>query len=98
MADTAAPPLKWFVMIELDTRQMMNAASAAAVERTAAPQEVRPAPKDQKALSAAALAVAAQPTAKAWSPIVLAGFVRMIEFAITVLVGFAIYVAYVVPL
>ena len=49
------------------------------------------------ALSAAALDVAFQPTASAYSPIVLAGTVRLIEFALTLLVGFAVYVAYVVP-
>ncbi len=48
-------------------------------------------------LSAAALALANQPTANAFSPIVLAGFVRAIEFALIVAVGFAIQFAYVVP-
>ena len=45
----------------------------------------------------AALKVAAEPVAPAYSPIVLAGAVRMIEFALVALVGAAIYVAYVVP-
>ena len=43
-----------------------------------------------KALSPAALKVAAQPTVPAYSPIVLAGAVRLIELAITVLVGAAL--------
>ena len=40
-----------------------------------------------KALSPAALKIAAQPTVPAYSPIVLAGAVRLIELAITVLVS-----------
>ena len=50
-----------------------------------------------KALSPAALKVAAQPTVPAYSPIVLAGTVRLIELAITVLVGAALYAFYVIP-
>ena len=40
--------------------------------------------KKTKSLSPAALKVAAQPIAAAWSPIVVAGVVRMIEFALIV--------------
>src|SRR6516164_5234109 len=46
---------------------------------------------------AAALMAAAQPGAKPYSPIVVAGMVRLIEFALVVLVGSAVYVSYVVP-
>jgi Undecaprenyl-phosphate glucose phosphotransferase len=55
--------------------------------------------KDSKRprLSAIALEVATQPYQSAYSPIVLAGSVRLIEFALIVLVGLALYVAYVVP-
>jgi Undecaprenyl-phosphate glucose phosphotransferase len=38
------------------------------------------------------------PTAPAWSPIVVAGVVRMTEFALIVAVGMAVYVSYVVPI
>jgi Undecaprenyl-phosphate glucose phosphotransferase len=81
-------------MLEFDARKMMNAASAvtATADRAAIPAE-RP-----KKLSPAALKVAAQPTTAAYSPIVLAGVVRMIEFALTALVGLAVYLAYVVPI
>ncbi len=48
-------------------------------------------------LSAAARTVAEQPYEPAYSPIVLAGLVRVIEVALVVLVGFAVYAAYVVP-
>jgi len=37
------------------------------------------------------------PSAPAYSPIVLAGIVRLIELAITAAIGFAVYAAYVVP-
>jgi Undecaprenyl-phosphate glucose phosphotransferase len=77
-------------MPEFDSRSIMTASAAAAADRSAAPKEPR-------ALSSAALLVAAQPTANAWSPIVLAGFVRMIEFALTILVGLVLYVGYVIP-
>jgi Undecaprenyl-phosphate glucose phosphotransferase len=46
-------------------------------------------------LSAAAVAVAEKHAPAALSPIVLAGFVRMIEFALIVLVGLAVYIGYV---
>ena len=48
-------------------------------------------------LSDAARAVAAQPYEAAFSPIVLAGMVRVIEVALVAAVGFAVYVGYVVP-
>ncbi|HZP74636.1 MAG TPA: undecaprenyl-phosphate glucose phosphotransferase [Pseudolabrys sp.] len=48
-------------------------------------------------LSPAALALASQPTPQAFSPIVLAGFVRAAEFALIIVVGFAIQLVYVVP-
>ena len=54
------------------------------------------APKPAK-LSPAALKVAAEPSRSAYSPIVLAGTVRLIEAALVALVGFAVYVAHVVP-
>ena len=49
------------------------------------------------ALSAAAIEVALERSVPAYSPIVLAGTVRLIELALTVLIGFSIYGAYVVP-
>jgi len=49
-------------------------------------------------LSASALSAAAQPFRRAYSPIVLAGTVRLIEVALVALVGFAVYFAYVVPI
>jgi Undecaprenyl-phosphate glucose phosphotransferase len=48
-------------------------------------------------LSAAARVLTEQPYERAYSPIVLAGMVRLIEAALVVAVGFGIYAAYVVP-
>jgi Undecaprenyl-phosphate glucose phosphotransferase len=66
----------------------VGSATAAAV-RANAPQK--------RTLSPAALKVTAEPFASAYSPIVLAGLVRIIEAALVVLVGLAIYACYVVP-
>jgi Undecaprenyl-phosphate glucose phosphotransferase len=49
-------------------------------------------------LSPAALNVVNQPSVPAYSPIVLAGVVRIIECALVVTVGLAVYAAYVVPI
>lgn len=56
----------------------------------------RTSPKD-RTLSPAALAVAERHTPAAFSPIVLAGFVRIIEFALILLVGTLVYLVYVAP-
>src|SRR6266705_1977386 len=80
-------------MLDVDTRSIMDvgAAAAATGNQAAAPGRLH-------ALSAAALKVANQPTAAAYSPIVLAGTVRLIEFALVVLVGAAVYAGYVIPI
>jgi Undecaprenyl-phosphate glucose phosphotransferase len=75
-------------MLQFDTRSMLDGASAPPKPATAAP----------RALSPAAQTIAAQPIPVAYSPIVLAGTVRLIEFGLVMLVGLAAYVAYVVPL
>jgi Undecaprenyl-phosphate glucose phosphotransferase len=77
-------------MLELDALRTSDGTSSPSRHRAAAAEPA-------KALSPAALDVTAQPTVAAYSPIVLAGTVRLIEFALTVLIGSAIYVAYVVP-
>jgi Undecaprenyl-phosphate glucose phosphotransferase len=79
-------------MLDLNARKMPSSAAAASVSETRAL-----AAKEAKSLCAAALAAVAQPTAPAWSPIVVAGIVRMSEFALIVAVGLAIYAGYVVP-
>jgi len=83
-------------MPEFDTRKMIEATTAVGTASAASRPNgtVSGAPK---ALSPAALDAARQPAAPAWSPIVVAGTVRMVEFALTVLVGLAVYFAYVFP-
>ena len=48
-------------------------------------------------LSSAALEIASKPYERAYSPIVLAGLVRLIEVGLVALVGFAVYACYVMP-
>jgi Undecaprenyl-phosphate glucose phosphotransferase len=79
-------------MLDFETRKTVSAAPVVPTTAAAPAAPARPRP-----LSPAAQNLAAQWIAPAWSPIVLAGFVRLAEFALTVLVGFAIYAAYVVP-
>src|ERR1700754_3548631 len=76
-------------MLEFDARK--HDASAASAARV-------PLPRRSSALSDAAETAAAQPTGAAYSPIVLAGTVRLIELALIVLLGTSVYVAYVVPI
>jgi Undecaprenyl-phosphate glucose phosphotransferase len=80
-------------MLELDTRKMMGAASA-----VAAPAGAIPAPSRRSELSAEAQRVAAEPVPAAYSPIVLAGTVRLVEFGLVMLIGLVVYAGYVVPL
>jgi Undecaprenyl-phosphate glucose phosphotransferase len=68
-----------------------------AANTTAVIQRARAMPRTAakpRGLTPEALAVAAKPSAPAISPIVLAGFVRMGEFALIILVGMALYCAY----
>jgi Undecaprenyl-phosphate glucose phosphotransferase len=52
----------------------------------------------RRRLSPAALAVANQKVARAYSPIVIAGAIRLIDFAMISLIGIALYLLYVTPL
>src|SRR5580698_8381086 len=74
---------------------MLDAAAAAAV---AAVTGDRPPIERRRRLSQAALAVTNQKVRRAYSPIVIAGAVRLADFVLLSLVGIAIYVGYVVPL
>jgi Undecaprenyl-phosphate glucose phosphotransferase len=73
-------------------RSMLFESAATMASATVSPR----APKTPH-LSATALKVAAQPFRQGYSPIVVAGTVRLIEIALVALVGFAVYLAYVVP-
>jgi len=86
----------------LNARSMLDAAAAAAVsakvadKATGAPD--RPPVERRRRLSQAALAVTNQKVRRAYSPIVIAGAVRVADFVLLSLVGIAIYLFYVVPL
>jgi Undecaprenyl-phosphate glucose phosphotransferase len=71
-----------------------NAAAATAVAATAG----RPPVERRRRLSQAALAVTNQKVRTAYSPIVIAGAVRVADFILLSLVGVALYVGYVVPI
>jgi Undecaprenyl-phosphate glucose phosphotransferase len=79
-------------MSEFDLRRIVNAAPVGAASSALPP----PAAKRPE-LSPAARLVAAEHLAPAYSPIVVAGFVRMIEFALIATIGLGIYFAYVFP-
>ena len=81
-------------MEPINARSMLDAAAAAAVTATAD----RPPIERRRRLSQAALAVANQKVRRAYSPIVIAGAVRVADFVLLSLVGIALYLGYVVPL
>ena len=74
---------------------MLDAAAVAAV---AAATGDRPQVERRRRLSQAALAVTNQKVRRAYSPIVIAGAVRVADFVLLSLVGIAIYLGYVMPL
>ncbi len=78
-------------MSEFDARSMVNAATAAVPAAGSIPRTPRP----RRTLSAEAQAIASEYAPPSYSSIVIAGIVRMIEFGLIVLVGFAVYGIYV---
>jgi Undecaprenyl-phosphate glucose phosphotransferase len=77
----------------INARSMLDAAAAAAATVAGAPRIER-----RRRLTPAALAVANQKVRPAYSPIVITGVVRLIDFVLLGVIGVAIYFAYVVPL
>ncbi|HEY3794333.1 MAG TPA: undecaprenyl-phosphate glucose phosphotransferase [Bradyrhizobium sp.] len=75
-------------MEPINARSMLDAAGVA--------PEARPPGERRRRLSRAALAVANQKVPRAYSPIVIAGAVRVVDFAVLSLVGVAVYLGYVV--
>src|SRR4051812_18421570 len=75
-------------MLQFDSRTMIGGSTAAAI----------PAASTPRALAPSAQAIAQQPLPPAYSPIVLAGSVRIAEFALVMLAGLAVYAVYVVPI
>src|SRR5690349_9807380 len=81
-------------MSQFDAQRVVSAApvSAAALVSAPAPQH------KQRKLSQPALDVVAnEPREKAYSPIVVSGFVRLVEFILILSVGFALYFGWVGP-
>jgi len=76
-------------MTDTDLRSALTTTSAAAVI-----DRLRAGPAKPKTLSPEALAVASRPMAPPVSPIVLAGAVRIIEFVLVVVIGMAMFGAY----
>lgn len=74
---------------------MLDAATTAAATSSVADT---PALERRRRLSPAALAVANQKVRRAYSPIVIAGVVRIADLVLLSLVGSAIYLGYVVPM
>ena len=74
---------------------MLDAAASAAAT---APAADRSPVERRRRLSQAALAVANQKVRRAYSPIVIAGVVRVADFVLLSLVGIALYFGYVTPL
>jgi FlaA1/EpsC-like NDP-sugar epimerase len=81
----------WATVEPINARLMLDAAASAAATIDRPPGERR------RRLSQAALAVASQKVRPAYSPIVIAGAVRLADFVLLSLVGLALYFGYVVP-
>src|SRR5882757_7441135 len=71
----------------INARSMLDAAAAATVDR--------PPIERRRRLTPAALAVTNQKVRGAYSPIVIAGAVRLTDFVLLSLVGIALYLGYV---
>ena len=82
----------WTPVEPLNARSMLDAAASAAAKPADQPFVER-----RRRLTSAALEVVNQKVARAYSPIVIAGFVRLADFALLSLVGIALYVGYVMP-
>ena len=82
-------------MEPINARTILDAAAAAAA--ISAPAG-RPPLERRRRLSRAALTVANEKVSRAYSPIVIAGVVRVVDFVMISLVGSALYFSYVVPL
>ncbi len=78
-------------MEPVNARSMLDAVAVSTTAASAAPLERR------RRLSQAALAVASQKVGRAYSPIVIAGLVRVADFFMLSLIGVGLYLGYVAP-
>jgi hypothetical protein len=76
----------------------LNTSAAATSAESSAKHRQSSASPDHKNVAADTIGALAQPVVPAWSPIVVAGVVRMIEFILIVAIGLTIYAAYLVPI
>jgi len=76
---------------QINARSMLN---AAAIDATA----VHPPTERRRRLTPAAIAVSNEKVGRAYSPIVIAGVVRVIDFLVLSTIGIALYFSYVVPI
>ncbi|MET0675530.1 MAG: undecaprenyl-phosphate glucose phosphotransferase [Bradyrhizobium sp.] len=74
-------------MEPINARSMLDAAATATVDR--------PPVERRRRLTPAALAVSNQKVGRAWSPIVITGVVRLVDFAMLSVIGLALYFGYV---
>ena len=81
-------------METIDARSMLDAAATAAMPATAG----QPPLERRRRLTPAAIAVSNQKVGRAYSPIVIAGVVRIIDFVMLSAIGIALYFGYVVPI
>src|SRR5689334_24612877 len=81
-------------MEPINARSMLDSAAAA----TMTASNGRPQVERRRRLTPAALAVSNQKVGRAYSPIVIAGAVRAIDFAMLSAIGVALYFGYVVPI
>src|ERR1700722_4216461 len=84
----------WATVEPINARSMLDAAAATA----ASASTDRPPTERRRRLSQAALAVTDQKVRGAYSPIVIAGAVRLVDFALLSFIGVALYLGYVAPL
>ena len=82
----------------INARSMIDAAAAATATLTLTATADQPPLERRRRLSKAALAVTNQKVPRAYSPIVIAGAVRLADFALLSIVGVVLYFGYVVPL
>jgi Undecaprenyl-phosphate glucose phosphotransferase len=80
----------WTQVEQLNARSMLDAVAAAPLDK--------PFVERRRRLSAAALDVVNQKVSRAYSPIVIAGFVRVADFVLLSLIGALLYFGYVAPL
>src|ERR1700722_13706779 len=84
----------WDTVEPINARSKSDDASTALASATAG----RPPIERRRRLSQAALAVTNQKVRRAYSPVVIAGVVRLADFVLLSFIGIALYLGYMVPI